>query len=110
MVAQRKTEPIRLSAVVGEDRRLVIDLPPDTPLGPVELEVRSAAPAPTQRDKPLTREEARAKLLAAGYLVTSIHAPEGTVPLTPEERMEIGRLPPGARPSKELVDEDRGEY
>ncbi len=110
MVAQRKTQPIRLSAVVGEDRRLVIDLPPDTPLGPVELEVRPAAPVPTQRNKPLTREEARAKLLAAGYLVTSIHAPEGTVPLTAEERMEIGRLPPGARPSDELVDEDRGEY
>ena len=110
MTAQRQMQPIRLTAVVGEDRRLVIDLPPDTPTGPVELEVRSAAPAPTVPDKPLTREEARAKLLAAGYLVTSIRAPEGTVPLTPEEILEIGKLPPGARPSEELVDEDRGEY
>jgi hypothetical protein len=110
MVAQRKTEPIRLSAVVGEDRRLIIDLPPDTPIGPVELEVRPAAPAPTTSNKPLTREEARAKLLAAGYLVTSIHAPEGTVPLTPQEILEIGKLPPDARISDEPVNEDRGEY
>jgi len=98
MVAQRKMKPIRLSAVAGADRRLMIDLPPDTPTGPVELEARPAPPAPSP-DKPLTREEARARLLAAGYLVTSIRAPEGTVPLTPEERMEIGRLPPGARSS-----------
>lgn len=36
--------------------------------------------------------------------------PEGAVALTPEERMEIGKLPPDARPSEELIDEDRGEY
>jgi hypothetical protein len=109
MAAQRDMKPITLSAVVGEDRRLIIDLPPDTPVGPVELVVRpTTIPAP--RSGNMTREEARAILLAAGSLVTTIRAPEGTVPLTPEEILEIGKLPPGARPSEELVDEDRGLY
>jgi hypothetical protein len=109
MVAQRDMKPITLSAVVGEDRRLIIDLPPDTPIGPVELVVRPAAVTPPQNAN-LTREEARAILLAAGFLVTTIHAPEGTVPLTPEQILEIGKLSPGSRPSEELVDEDRGLY
>lgn len=98
---------ITLSAVVGEDRRLVIDLPADTPVGQVELTIRPLNETPPENP---AREAARAKLLAAGFLVTSIHAPEGVVPLTPEERMRIGKLPPGARPSDELISEDRGEY
>jgi hypothetical protein len=108
MVAQRDMQPITLSAVVGEDRRLIINLPPDTPVGPVELVVRPAATP--QQSTTLTREEARSQQLSAGFLVTTIHAPEGTVPLTPEEILEIGRLPPGVRSSDELVDEDRGPH
>jgi hypothetical protein len=103
------TAPIRIQTTIGEDRRLVIDLPPDTPTGPAELVIHPALSAQPEK-KLLTREEARAKLLAAGKLATWIHAPEGTVPLTPEERMRIGKLPPDARPSEELIDEDRGEY
>ena len=102
--------PIVLPAVVGEDRHLVLDLPPDTPLGPVEVEIR---PAPVESEAPVynpAREAARAKLLAAGFLSTAHRAPEGAVRLTVEERMRIGTLPPGARPSEELIDEDRGEY
>ncbi len=100
---------IRIQTTIGEDRRLVIELPPDTPTGPAELVIHPAA-AESSAQKPMTREEARAKLLAAGKLATWIHAPEGTIPLTPEERMRIGKLPPDARPSEELIDEDRGEY
>ena len=100
---------IRIQTTIGEDRRLVIDLPPDTPTGPAELVIHPAA-VESSEQKPMTREEARAKLLAAGKLATWIHAPEGAVPLTPEERMRIGKLPPDARPSEELIDEDRGEY
>lgn len=103
------TEPIRIQTTIGEDRRLVIDLPPDTPTGPAELVIHPAAAEQPAR-KPLTREEARARLLAAGKLATWIRAPEGTTPLTPEQRMQIGKLPPDARPSEELIDEDRGEY
>lgn len=102
-------QPIRIKTTIGEDRRLVIDLPDDTPTGPAELVIHPAQP-PQREATTLTREEARAKLLAAGALVTDIHAPEGTIPLSPEELLRIGKLPPGARPSEELIDEDRGEY
>lgn len=61
-------ETITLSAVVGEDRRLVIDLPKDTPTGPVELIIRPATGN-------AAREAARAKLLAAGALVTDWASP-----------------------------------
>ena len=98
---------IRLSALVGEDRRLVIDLPPDTPLGPVELVIRSA-------ESPVNpaREAARAKLMAAGILVRpeDMGIPDDLQPLPLEERLRIGKMPPGVRPSEELVDEDRGEW
>ncbi len=108
MAAQPK-EIIVLSAVVGEDRKLVIELPPDAPTGPVELTVRLIKPEYRPPHNP-AREAARAKLLAAGALVTHIEVPEDAVPLTLEERIHIGTLPPGARSSDELIDEDRGEY
>lgn len=105
---------IKLTAIVPDDRRLVIELPPDAPTGEVEIEIHAAPqpaePAPDVPKKGLTREEARAKLLAAGYLVTSIRAPQGYVPLTAEERLKIGTLPEGSRPSHELIIEDRGEW
>src|SRR5215813_4547464 len=98
---------IELSMVIGEDRR--IQLPDNVPIGPAKLVIEPQQPQ--QRESiNQAREAARAKLLAAGFLVTNIHAPEGTVPLTVEERMRIGQLPPGARPSDELIIEDRGEY
>ncbi|MBI5668286.1 MAG: hypothetical protein HZC41_09790 [Chloroflexi bacterium] len=109
MAAQEK-DVVVLSAVVGEDRKLVIELPPDAPTGPVELIVRSTKAVEQQPYYNPAREAARAKLLAAGVLSTAHHAPEGAVPLTVEERMRIGTLPPGARPSEDLVNEDRGEY
>jgi hypothetical protein len=98
---------ITISTTIGEDRRLVIDLPPDTPTGQVELIIR---PAQQSTFANPARETARAKLLAAGALSTAHHAPEGTVPLTPEERQQIGQLPPEARPSEALIHEDRGDY
>lgn len=56
------------------------------------------------------REAARAKLLAAGVLVTQFDVPEGAVRLSTEELLKIGKLPPGARSSLELINEDRGEW
>lgn len=53
------------------------------------------------------RDSVRKKLLAAGFLVTTIQAPKDIVPLTPEEILELGRLPTGARTSEELLNEDR---
>jgi hypothetical protein len=56
------------------------------------------------------REIARQRLLAAGFLVTSLSAPDNITILPPDELLEIGRLPEWARPTSELIDEDRGKY
>lgn len=102
-------DAITLSAIVSEDRKLVVELPPEIPIGPVEVVIRPKSQV-GQAPLSITREWAQAKLLAAGLLVTSIHAPEEIVPLSPEELLRIGRLAPGARPSEDLINEDRGDY
>lgn len=100
---------IVIHTTIGEDRHLVLDLPADTPVGPVELVIRpkQAASEPVCE---LTREEARARLLAAGALVTNLGIPDDIKPISDEELLELGKMPPGARPSEELIDEDRGLY
>lgn len=99
---------IRLSTFVGEDRRLVVDLPANTPTGPVEVIIN---PKPElQKSGNSAREMARAKLLAANFLVTQIDVPESAIALTLQERMKLGQLPAGARSSEDLIDEDRGAW
>jgi hypothetical protein len=74
-------DAITLSIDIGEDRRVVIDLPADTPVGKADLVIVPRGDNATEHNpysNPAT-EAARAKLLAAGRLVTSIRAPEGTV-------------------------------
>lgn len=100
---------ITLSAIIGEDRRLVIELPPNTPTGLVDLVIRLHENVPSAPTDNPAREAIRAKLLAAGRLVTDIYASEDAVPLSPEELLRIGRLPPGSPSLDELIDEDRGE-
>jgi len=100
---------ITISVVVGDDRRLVIELPPAIPLGPVEVTIRSHEDVSIPMPHP-TRDAARATLIAAGFLDTTIHAPPGTARLSDAEIARIGTLPTGARPSEELVAEDRGSF
>jgi hypothetical protein len=102
-------DAIVIRATIGEDKRLVLDLPPETPVGPVDV-VITPHTEPTHPVTNPAREAARAKLLAAGKLVTDIHAPEGTVPLSPEELVRIGTLPPGSPSLEDLINADRGEY
>ncbi len=90
---------------VDADRRLVIDLPPTTPLGPAEVTVR---PRPAGTATPLTREAAREALRRAGLLASPIPPPEGAVALSEEAIVRLGTLPPGSRSSEELIAEDRG--
>lgn len=99
---------IIITTVLGEDRRLHLDinLPPDTPVGTMKVTIEpnnDVAP-----DRELTRDEVRERLLAAGALSTATYAPRGAVRLSDEEILRLGKLPPGARPSDELIDEDRG--
>jgi hypothetical protein len=100
---------VKLLAVVGEDRQLVIHVPDEVPLGPVELVIHSTQESPAPSSNP-DREAARAKLLAADVLLTHVEVPEDAVPLTLQERLRIGKMPPGVRPSEELTDEDRGAW
>jgi len=102
-------EAVTIPVVVGADRRLVIDLPPSTPIGPADVLILPRANGSDEMRR-LAREAARARLLAADFLTTDIHAPVGTVPLSDEELEHLGHLPGDARPSEVLVDEDRGTY
>ena len=111
-------DAITIPVIVDENRRVVLKLPDSTPVGLADLEIvvhpkadtaNGANKARIRGPNPAT-EAARIKLAAAGYLSTNIRAPEGTIPLSDEEIARIGRLPPGARPSEELVSEDRGPY
>lgn len=120
MVAQRhrEPEPIILSTVIGDDHKLVLDLPPDTPTGPVEIRlVVSPAEAEPVVDEAEAiakwrqeRERIRAKLAAAGFLSTvNYDIPEDAEELSDEELYELGKLPPGSRSSEEILDEIRSD-
>lgn len=101
---------VRVSAVVGEDRRLVIELPEEIPVGPVELIIQASESVSESGEKlPLNplREAIRAKMLAAGILGTAHMPPSDIVAPTEAEAMAAGELAPGARPSHELIAEDR---
>lgn len=107
MVTQRNREfPVRLSTVIGEDRKLVIELPADVPTGPAQIDLVVHAGSDTQE---LTLEEARERMRAAGRLSTVWKPPEGAVILSDEELWALGEMPPDAPPSEQLVREDRGE-
>ena len=101
---------IIIEAEVGSDHRLKEPLPPEVPVGRVRLAIEPMPESATHSKYPLTRDEARAKLLAAGSLVTHIHAPEGTVELSPAERDRIWNQFSGGRSLDVLVNEDRGQY
>jgi hypothetical protein len=100
---------ISLSVEIPPDHHLVLDLPDELPTGRAQVTIMSQSEISAAPVNP-SREVARAKLLAAGALVTSIRAPEETVLLSPEELLRIGTLPPGSPTSDELIDEDRGKY
>ena len=99
---------ITISTYISEDRKLVVDVPDEFPAGRVNVTITSVEQ--DNNESASLRDIARAKLLAAGSLATNIEVPPGTVPMSPEEILKLGTLPPNARPSHELIDEDRGEY
>ena len=116
MVVQRiPGSPITIETVIHEDRKLTINLPPDVPIGQVEVEVVVRPISHIDEDSGLAAwraeyERLRAKLAAAGALSTLWKAPDSVVELTEEELWELGQMPPGAPSSEQLVREDRGEY
>ncbi|HEX2621802.1 MAG TPA: hypothetical protein VHL11_16710 [Phototrophicaceae bacterium] len=105
---------LNLTVTVGEDRRLIVDLPPDIPTGELEITIRSIPSPETGRE--LTRDEIRARFQAAGLLRTDFSLFDEELSeieddeISHEELEGLGKMPPGTRPSEELIDEDRGEY
>ncbi len=98
---------VTIPVVVGADRRLVLDLPASLPVGPAEVAIQSRA-GDNDGLPNSERERLRARLLAADFLSTERHAPDTARPVSDEELARLGRLPLGARPSEELIAEDRG--
>jgi len=109
---------IRLNGIVGADRKLTVQLPLDVPDGPVELVVL----LPEKPESPAEASEnegssARAQKLAELQMRVKMAGQEGTIrfpnphatpsPLSDTELLELGKLPLDARPSHELISEDR---
>jgi hypothetical protein len=87
------------------------------PTGPAEIVVRSLEQPTEQPHSNIpqnpAREAARAKLLAAGFLVTpdKLGIPAGLTPSSPEERERLSKLYSDPdRSALDLINEDRGEY
>lgn len=103
---------IRLSARVNEKHQLIVTVPDDVPVGPVELLLQPVQTAVEPTPEPNSeRERIRAKLLAADFLVNpeSLGISPTVKPLPLAERLKIGQMPLGAKPVEMLVDEDRGD-
>ncbi len=102
-------EAITIRAIVDEKRRIMIDVPDEIPVGRIEVTIR-ALPENGDEGGEITREEARARLIAAGLLTPGIkYAPDDAVELSPEEEEELGRKLAGDRPMADYINEDREE-
>jgi len=101
-------QPIVLTAVVDEKRRIMIDLPDDLPLGVVELEVFIHPIRPdNEAPNPITIEWVRAKLKLEGLLAEDEFSEAEE--LTPEEEERLGHLLQAGTSAADLVYEDREE-
>ena len=98
-------QSIVLTAVVDEKRRIMIDLPDDLPVGPIELVIR---PLTANGDHEMTREEMRARLIAAGHRSNLSLSPDA-LDVSEEERLRIADLLAHQRPLSESIIEDREE-
>ncbi len=95
-------DAVILQAIVDKDHRLIVDLPPDMPIGPVTVTIQ-----PTGQS--LSVEEARRRLAAAGYLSTSLYVSDDAEQISDEEMERLGRLFADKDQSfADLVDKDRG--
>lgn len=118
-VAENGDVTIQLPRLVKSGRLNVIDAAGKTVVQAEVEETPTASqidtdPNSASENDPLAawrkkREEYRQKFIAAGLMRenSGIEIPEGARRLTVEERMKLGTLPPGARSSLDLINEDR---
>lgn len=102
-------QPIMLTTVVDEKRRIMIDLPEDVPLGEVEVELVIRPLASEVPPDPITREWVQARLRAAGLLAEDDYEDDEIEELSPEEEERLGKLLAEPRSVDELIYEDREE-
>jgi len=104
---------ITLAGKVTEDRRLIVldALPDDVPVGDVHIQITPQ----TAPERELTREEVRARLIAAGALVDPVNMIDDAllnledIELSDEALAELGEVLPGISAS-DMIIEMRGEY
>jgi len=99
-----------MDGLVQADRQFVVSVPENIPIGGKVTLTLVWVTDSSRNEQPLTRETARAKLLAVGHLSTSWHEPDGFEPMTDAELQEIGRRDHGSRTAQDYIDEERGTY
>ncbi|MBI1277700.1 MAG: hypothetical protein GC179_06195 [Anaerolineaceae bacterium] len=97
---------IQLSAIVDKNGQLTVKVPDSIPPGPINIIIQSPESSVSANH---AREAARAKLAAAGLLSSPYRLPPNTRIPTDAEVEAAGTLPSGARPSEDLINEDRNE-
>lgn len=95
-------DAIKLTVNIPEDRKLVIELPSDLPVGKAEITVQ---PLP----KATNVAELRERLIAAGLITVEPDDPDllGFERLPDEELHKLTRLKPAAKSLDEIISEDR---
>lgn len=111
-------DAIKMSVHIGEDKKLIVDLPSDIPTGTVDiliLPIEKSSINVTKKvssKKLLTwakqREQMRKKLIRVQPKSQPYPIPKGYFPLSDEERMRLAILPSGIQPTDVIIDEDRG--
>ena len=107
-------EAIKLSVWVDDNKRILLELPADVPVGLAEIVIipQAASTSIYNPQYPAAwaekREQLRKKMSVAGILSTAYSVPSGVRQMPPDELLMIGTLPPGIRPTDELIDEERG--
>jgi hypothetical protein len=107
---------VSLRVVIGEDRKLSIDVPPEIPVGEVEVTIHAAEGIHDLQERLSLRarkiEEFRRQLEQDGNL-DKIRLPQPPTddyqPMSDEDRLNWIKLPPDAKTSEQLVAEDREE-
>lgn len=101
-------QPILITTVVDEKRRIMIDLPDDVPTGEIRIEV--VIHSQTQADEKIdSREWVQAKLRAAGLLVEYDDDYAEAEELSLEEEERLSYLFSTNRTTLDDVNQDRKE-